>query len=306
MRAPARLLLLAMALVLAPACDRPAGVRDEVTSKEALPAEGGAPNLSQDMNLQPGVVVSRAPMPLGAGDAPAPLPSTPTTDPAAAPSMIIRTGQASVEVDSLETGIAQVQALAQRLGGYIANTQMQLGGARYRSASLEVKVPAPRWDELISGISPLGKVEYVNVSAQDVGEEFTDIAARVANARKLEGRLIELLATRTGKLSDVLEIERELARVREEIERMEGRLRYLRAHAATSTLSLTVHERAPVISDGGSGGVIVEAFREAWRNFVRFIGGLIASLGTLIPLGLLIAAGVWVLGRLWRSRRRAS
>jgi hypothetical protein len=156
---------------------------------------------------------------------------------------------------------------------------------------------------LTGGLAPLGRVEYVNVQAQDVGEEFTDITARVANAHRLEQRLIDLLATRTGKLSDVLEIERELARIREEIERMEGRLRYLKAHVATSTLSVTVHEKAPLVGEVGSGGVIGEAFRQAWRNFVGFTARLIESLGVVIPLGALIVLALLGLRRLWRSRR---
>ena len=73
------------------------------------------------------------------------------------------------------------------------------------------------------------------MTAEDVGEEFVDVSARMENARRLEQRLVTLLASRTGKLSDVLAVERELARVREDIERYEGRLRYLRAHAATSS-----------------------------------------------------------------------
>jgi hypothetical protein len=71
------------------------------------------------------------------------------------------------------------------------------------------------------------------------------------NARRLETRLIDLLATRTGKLKDVLDVERELARAREEIERYEGRLRYLRAHATLSTLTISLHEPLPVVGRAG-------------------------------------------------------
>lgn len=295
MRSPWRLTALTLSLLAAPACGRDAPAPGLEAGKAAeMPAAAPAAN---DLAVSRGVAmdelqVTRPPVP------------NPAQDPSLQGPMIIRTGQASVEVDSLEIAVSQVQALARRLGGYLANSQMQLGGAQYRAATLELKVPAPHWDELLAGLQPLGKVEFVNVSAQDVGEEFTDVTARVANARKLEGRLIELLATRTGKLSDVLEIERELARVREEIERMEGRLRYLKAHAATSTLSLTVHEKAPVIADGGSGGVIAEAFRDAWRNFVAFVAGFISALGTLVPVAVLGLLGVWGLRKAWRGRRR--
>lgn len=214
--------------------------------------------------------------------------------------MIIRTGTASLEIDTLERGIAGVRALALRTGGYLANSDIQAIRGGIRSATLEVRVPSDRFDELVSGLTPLGKVERVNVSAQDVGEEFTDVSARVANGRKLEARLIELIATRTGKLADVLEIERELARVREEIERLEGRLRYLQSHAAVSTLSITIHEPGPLVGQRGSLAVLGEAFAEAWRNGVNFTAAGIAALGTLVPLALLVLAGALGLRKVWR------
>jgi hypothetical protein len=210
--------------------------------------------------------------------------------------MLIRTGYASVEVDSLDPAIAAVRALAARLGGYIANSIVQSGDEQIRSAQLELRLPADRFDEGIGGLEPVGDVESIEVQAQDVGEEFVDLSARLENARRLEARLIELLATRTGRLEDVLAVERELARVREEIERMEGRLRYLQSRVATSTLNVNVHEPAPLVALHPGDDVIVRAFRTAWTNFVHLLAGLIASLGFVVPLGGL-AVLVWALGR---------
>ena len=215
--------------------------------------------------------------------------------------MVIRTGQTSVEVDSLERAVAQVRLLAGRVGGYVANTTMQTGRGQLRSATLEVKIPADRFDDGLGGLSALGKLESVNVNAEDVGEEFTDVTARMGNARRLEARLIELLATRTGKLKDVLDVERELARVREEIDRYEGRLRYLRAHAVLSTLTIYVHEPLPVVGRAGS-SVIGEAFKQAWRNFVALVAACIRGLGIVIPLGVLATAG-WLSLRRWQKGR---
>jgi hypothetical protein len=113
--------------------------------------------------------------------------------------------------------------------------------------------------------------------------------------------LIDLLARRTGKLDEVLRVERELARVREEIERYEGRLRYLTARVAMSTLTINIHEPAPLIDPGKS--PIAEAFRRAWQNFVALIAALIASLGVLIPIGL-IGVGGWIGYRRWIKANR--
>jgi len=215
------------------------------------------------------------------------------------PAMIIRAGQANIEVDSLEPAVALVRQLARQLGGYVANTAMQTGRGQLRSATLEVKIPAARFDEALVGLAPIGKLESVNVSAEDVGEEFTDATARMANARRLETRLIELIATRTGKLKDVLDVEQELARVREEIERYEGRLRYLQAHAALSTLTISVHEPVPVVGHPGS-SVVAEAFKQAWRNFVDLVAWCIRALGVVVPLGAVATLG-WLAVRRWRK-----
>ena len=93
-------------------------------------------------------------------------------------------------------------------------------------------------------------------------------------------------------------MERELARVREEIERYEGRLRYLRTRAAVSTLTVTVHEPSPIVGRYEGANPIADAFRAMWRNLVGFVAGLIAALGWLIPIALIVAGIWWLLRRL--------
>ena len=197
--------------------------------------------------------------------------------------LIVRTGQASIEVDSLEPAMAELRRTARKAGGFVADASVQSGRNQLRQATLQLKVPSIRFDELTEGLQPIGRLEYVNVGAEDVSEEFVDLTARAANGHRLEQRLVELLRTRTGKLQDVLSVERELARVREEIERMEGRMRFLKSSAQLSTLSVSLHEPVPIVASPGR-GPIAEAFRTAWRNFVGVLAGAIASLGFVVPV----------------------
>ena len=216
-----------------------------------------------------------------------------------APAMVIRTGQAFIEVDKVDPAILKIRQIAAQVGGYITNSSISGGNDQIRQATLELKVPAPKYDEAVSSLSTVGKVETVSSSAQDVGEEFVDVTARVNNSRRLEERLISLLANRTGKLDEVLRVERELARVREEIERYEGRLRYLTARVAMSTLTITVHEPAPLLGSTPGENPIAAALRRAWRNFVAVVAGSIAALGVAIPLALLGLA-IWFGYRRWK------
>lgn len=212
-------------------------------------------------------------------------------------SMLVRVGQASLQVDSLDAGIARVRDVARRTGAVVANTSMEGGRDQTRAASLQLRIPSDRFDEAVSALTPIGKLESVNVSVQDVGEEYVDVQARVANARRLEQRLVDLLASRTGKLSDVLAVERELARVREEIERYEGRMRYLQSRASVSTLTVAVHEPYPMVAAHAGARPIRDAIVQAWRNLVGFTAGFIELLGVLVPLGALVVVIVLVLRR---------
>jgi hypothetical protein len=215
------------------------------------------------------------------------------------PNLVIRSGTAAMQVDSLDRAIALVHGLARRVGGFIGSSTTQSGRGAVPEATLEIRMPADRFEDAVDGLRPIGKVESVNVTAQDVGEEYVDVQARMANDHRLEARLIELVAQRTGKLSDVLAVEQELARVREEIERYQGRLRYLQTRAAVSTLSLTIHMPIPVV-DEGSPGVMGEAVRNAWRNFITVVAFVIQSLGVIIPLAVCALAG-WFVVRRWKG-----
>ena len=286
---------LALAIV---ACTARVGPFNEEAHRDDLKAVGFNSPASAAAVARPGLYqVSRE---RAAGDAGLPG-FEPSATSAVLPNLLIRTGQASIQVDSLEPALALVRQLASRVGGYVASATVQSGRGQLRTASLEVRMPADRFEDALNGLSVMGKLEAVDVSAQDVGEEFVDVTARVENAKRLEARLIDLVATRTGKLKDVLEIERELARVREEIERYDGRLRYLRARATLSTLTITVHEPLPVVGRAGS-SVLGEAFKQAWRNFVALIALAIRSLGVVVPLAA-VAATAWAV---LRRRRRPS
>jgi hypothetical protein len=247
-----------------------------------------------------------APVRVNAADAPAsaqdrvlslgaPLPAT---DPSGA--MLIRHGQASVEVKHLDDAVTKVRQAAAQFGGFVANTSLRSGRDEQRAANMEIRVPTAQFDALLAALGGFGKVESVSATAQDVGDEYVDLGARAANARRVEARLAELLASRTGKLSEVLTVEQELARVRQEIERYDARLKWLERRTALSSLDVTLHEPLPLIERQPGPGPLAEALAQAWERAVGVLAWCIASLGILVPLGLLIGAGVVVARRVLR------
>lgn len=290
-----------LVLTVAAACGREAAPEAGSQPAEGAPLFGGTAELAR-RRVQGDLALTGAERVQANTPAPRPAPSQAADSVASrlAGTMLIRNGDVSIRVDSLEPAMEAVRALAVRLGGVIGDVTIMGGERQVRSAELELRVPAARFDSAMTGLAPIGRVEHSATTAEDVGEEFTDLRARVGNSRRLEERLVTLLATRTGKLEDVLAVERELARVRGEIEQMEGRLRYLGARVAASTIHVRLSEKAPLVSEPGR-SVLGEAFKAAWRNFVGLVSGAIASLGVVVPL-VLVAWGGW---RLLRRRRHA-
>ena len=219
-------------------------------------------------------------------------------DPAGA--MLLRQGQATLEVRHVDDAVARVRQAAAQFGGFVANASVRGGRDETRAASLELRVPSAQFDALVAALGGLGRVESVTASAQDAGDEYVDLAARAANARRFEARLVEMLATRTGKLSDVLSMEQELARVREQVERYEGRIKFLERRASLSILTVALHEPLPLI-ERPNAGPIADAFARAWERALGVVAWCIAALGLLVPGAILVGAVALVVRRATRK-----
>jgi hypothetical protein len=221
-----------------------------------------------------------------------------SADPSGA--MLIRHGQASVEVRRVDDAVTRVRQTATQFGGFVANTALRAGRDEQRAATLELRVPTSQFDQLVASLGALGRVESVSATVEDVADEYVDLRARANNARRMEARLVEMLATKTGKLSDVLTVEQELARVRGEIERYDARLNWLEKRTSLSTLELSLHEPIPLIDRQPGPGPIAESFGRAWENLVGVIAWCIASLGVLVPVAVVAFGIALVARRLWR------
>ena len=130
-------------------------------------ARFAAPRRGADRNARP-VSVSLAEV-VVSGEALPPLP-------AESSATVIRTAEVSIEVDTLESAIARIRRVAAQFGGYVAGTNITSGRKELRNARLEVKIPATRFEESLSGLEPIGRLESVSVEAEDVGEQFVDVA----------------------------------------------------------------------------------------------------------------------------------
>jgi hypothetical protein len=111
-----------------------------------------------------------------------------------------------------------------------------------RRGEWTIRVPVERYNDLAAAVRQLGEIRSVQSDSRDMTEEYYDTEARIRNKKQEEDRMLKLLDNATGNLKEVLEIEHELSRVREEVERMEGRLRVLSDLTSLSTVKLRVEE----------------------------------------------------------------
>ncbi len=217
---------------------------------------------------------------------------------------LIRTAQVAIEVRSYEEASEKVARVAESHGGYLADTQASRGAQDRRRGTLVIRVPAERFAAAYSELKGLGKVETETVSTQDVTKAYADLETRLRVKRDAEGRLREILRTRTARLSDVLEAERELTRLLEEIEQIEGERRYYDQQIALSTISAALHEPEAVIRAGAL-APLLEALRDSLQVLAMSAGALIYLTVLVLPWAT-VAAIVWLVVRAARRRKRAA
>ncbi len=163
--------------------------------------------------------------------------------PANVPRKIIYTASVDLVAEDLDKVEPQVPRIVQTFGGYISKQDLSGATGSFRRASWTVRVPIDKFDAFLDAVAALGETQRRTLDTQDVTDKFFDTEARLKNKRVEESRLLKLLEERTGKLDEVIQVERELSRVRAEIEQLDGSLRLLTNLTSLSTVTITVSQR---------------------------------------------------------------
>jgi Domain of unknown function (DUF4349)/Putative zinc-finger len=222
--------------------------------------------------------------------------------------MIIRTADLSLITKEFDKTRANLEAILKRHRGYLG--ELKAGGATGsgRTLTATLRVPADQLDATLTEVKTLGRVESESQSGQDVTSQYVDLQARLSNARNTEQRLTDLLRNRTGKLSDVLEVEQELDRVRGEIEQMEAERKNMSNQVSYATLSATIAEdykaQLQVVPPSTSTR-LSNAAVEGYRNMADGVVSLALFLLSTGPTLLLWGAVLFLPARLiWKKVRR--
>jgi uncharacterized coiled-coil protein SlyX len=232
-----------------------------------------------------------------------------STPPAAkAPRQIIYRATLVLNVQNFVDTERKIAALVKTTGGFVAQFREDRPYGAQRGGHWTVRIPVDQFQPFVDQAGKLGVAESREVQSEDVTEEYVDLSARLKNKQQLEARLLELVAKRGDEIKDVIALEAELSRVREEIERMQGRLRYLNDRVQLTTVDITAYERLDYRPPESTfSGRVAQTLAVSLDNLKLVGEALLLSLVAVAPwlavLAVLLLPPILLLRRLVRRPR---
>lgn len=238
----------------------------------------------------------------------APMPS-PTEAPAG-DSKIVKTGHLYLLVDDVPGTMSSIHALRVRYGGEPGNATQYGNTGTPRRGNITIWVPSERFDAALADIKALAvRVDQETIGVEDVSARFVDLEARLKNLRSAETQYADIMK-RSGKISEVLDVTRELTNVRAQIEQIEGQLNYLSRKVALSSITAEIYEETSPIEvrdEWRPVAVLKASAKNALKELTNFADDLIRLLLILPVLflelvfwvGILFAA-YWLLSFVYR------
>ncbi len=179
------------------------------------------------------------------------------TDLQVADRKVISTASISLEVEVVPGAIAAVRVIAESLGGFVEQMS-SFGNMENQQATITIRIPQDRFFSALDRLSELGEVRSQSVGSEDVSEQFIDMGARLKSALREEESLLSLL-DKARLVSEILTIERELSRVRSEIERLQGRLNFLERRVELATISISLFSPGVEVGEPPSASLTIES-----------------------------------------------
>jgi len=227
---------------------------------------------------------------------------------------IIRNANLTLELASPIENQRKIFSIAESHGGFVVTSEMAQEATDGKSkpqmsVNLVVRVPSSQFDQVVEEIRQVGnRIIQEKRTGQDVSEEFIDLEARIKNQKALENQFLEIMK-RAGKVADALEVQTQLADVRTEIEKLEGRKRFLENQASLSTITVTLQTPTQIVTAVGFWYNVRSAFADGVDVAAAIILFLIRAIIALFPVLVLIVLPVALIAKFGVKvvrRRRAS
>ena len=222
-------------------------------------------------------------------------------DTASSDRKVIRNAELNLEAEDPEDAQRKITSIAELRGGFVVESQQSSSEIRSTTrdtVTMTVRVPSERFSEALADIrNTSSRVILETVKGQDVTEEFIDIEAQIKTKKALEQQFMEIMK-RANTVGEALNVQSQLADVRGEIERVEGRKRFLENQSSLSTIKIRL-QTAKVIaaSSAGFGDRLSGSFMAGADVAINFVLGLITVVVAALPFGLLIGLPAFVFFR---------
>jgi len=203
---------------------------------------------------------------------------------------------------SLEGFETDIEGLIKKHNAYKSNGTFNRNQGENRSGTWVIRVPDDQYADFLDAVKALGVPEEVQENTKDVTAQYVDLEARIANQKRLEERILGVLDEVKGKISEVLQVEQQLARVRETIERLEGQMRVLKDKVTMATLTVHVREDKDYVPPQALsfGERIGDTWGKSIDALVAFGKGAVLFLVAIFPWLLIIVPPFYLLYRLLR------
>lgn len=220
---------------------------------------------------------------------------------------IIYTANVELVVVEFEAAQKALGELVEKHKGYVAKSEVRGAPGSRRTGTWTLRVPEADFTAFLAGLDRLGEPQRNTIDSKDVTEEFYDLEARIKNKKVEEERLITHLKESTGKLEDILAVERELSRVRGEIEQAQGRLQKLSNLTELTTVTVTVQELKDYVPPAAPsfGTSLGRTFEGSWTALVtlgKFIVLVAVALVPWLPVLGIIGGAIWLLVRRYQPQ----
>lgn len=230
--------------------------------------------------------------------------------------MLVINRNITLRVSSVRKAAEKIEKLTLKNDGYIVSMSFDINGGipeplsekktqssesdinDVREGNITVRIPVARYKSFIQSAKKEGVLLNESENASDVTREYIDLAARLRNLQREEARLLQIFDS-AKTVKDMILVENELRRIREEIESLTVQKKHLEESSSYAMISFTLQKTLPLVEPGKEGWGFDAAFKQAVKNFVAILKGAIVAIGTILPLALLAAAAyaLFVLGK---------
>lgn len=223
---------------------------------------------------------------------------------------ILRNADLTLEVSAPQETQRKIASIAESAGGFVVTSESKqlqtAGGATHElEVNLVIRVPAAQFGPTLDQIrSTSNRVIQEKITGQDVTEEFIDLEAHLKTQKALELQFLEIMK-QARKVEDALEVQRQIAGVRSEIEKLEGRKRYLENRASLSTITVSLQTPTAIaVNTSGFGRDIREAVADSVQVAISIVLFLIRFVIVMVPVFLLIILPGYLITRQLLRRAR--